>query len=96
MTTLVPRDERETAIDHAADRLSFIVMAYGLLVIVALRGLNGEASWDLLGLVVVGGAVGLAYRLQKRAVSQRFAIVIVATMLAASLVAAILASQLPR
>jgi hypothetical protein len=96
MTTLVPRDERETAIDSAADRLSFLVLAYGLLAIVAVRGFNGEASWDLLGLIVLGGAVGLAYRLRKRAVSRPWTSVLIGTMLAAAVVAAIIATRLPR
>jgi hypothetical protein len=93
---LVPRDERESAIDSAADRLSFLVLAYGLLVLVAIRAFNGEATWDLLGLVVLGGFVGLAYRLQKRVVSTRWALVLLLTIAAAAVVAVIVAALGPR
>jgi hypothetical protein len=98
MKTLAPRDEREAGIDLAADRLAFLVVSYGLLTIVAYRGLVlGEASWDLLGLVILGGAVGLAYRLRKRAVSSRWAAVLVGTMVLAAVVAAAsVVAQLPR
>lgn len=96
MTTLIPRDERESAIDNAADRMSFLVLAYGLLAIVAVRGFNGETSWDLLGLIVLGGGVGLAYRRRNRAISQRWTLVLVGTLLVAAIVAALIATQLPR
>ena len=97
MTRLVSRDEREVGIDLAADRLVFLVLAYGLLGLVAYRAFAlGESSWDLLGLVIVGGLVGLAYRLQKGVVSSRWALVLVATVIVAAILAAGLALQLPR
>ncbi|MGH9888854.1 MAG: hypothetical protein ACREBE_25200 [bacterium] len=96
MTSLVPRDERETAIDNAADRLSYIVLAYGMLVIVAIRGFNGEASWDLLGLVVLAGAVGLGYRLRKRVVSRPWLMLMLGTLLGAGLLAVFIVAGLPR
>jgi hypothetical protein len=71
MNRFTERDEREIGIDRAADRLAYIVMSYGLLLIVAWRSLAfGEASWDLLGLVLLGGVVGTIYRLVNGAVSQ--------------------------
>lgn len=67
------RDERELTVDHAADRLSYLVLSFGLLVVVAWRSLAlGEASWDLLALVLLGGFAGTAYRLRERAVSRRW------------------------
>lgn len=92
MLNLVPRDERESAVDSAADRLSFLVLAYGLLVIAAIRSFNGDATWDLLGLVVLAGVVGLGFRLRQRVVSNRWALVLVATVLIAAVVAAIVAA----
>jgi hypothetical protein len=96
MTTLVPRDERESAVDNAADRLSYLVLAYGILVIVAIRGLDGEASWDLLGLVVLAGAVGLGYRLRKRVVSRPWLVLMIGTLVGAGLLAAFIIAGLPR
>jgi hypothetical protein len=58
-------DEREIAIDRAADRIGYIVLAFGILLDVAYRSLaRAEAGWDLLGLVVLSGIVSLGYRLR--------------------------------
>ena len=90
MNRLVLRDERETGVDHAADRLSYLVLSFGLLAIVAYRSfVDGAASWDLLGLVVLAGAVGTAYRLSRRAVSREWVILAAGTVVVAVVVAAI-------
>jgi hypothetical protein len=90
MDRLMPRDERETSVDQVADRLSYLVLSFGLLAIVAYRSLvDGEASWDLLGLVVLGGLVGTAYRVRQRVVSRRWELVVVGTAAIALVVAAI-------
>jgi hypothetical protein len=70
----VPRDEREQRIDRSADQLTSAVLSYGLLLLVVYRSVRGEAAWDLLGLVVLGGAVGTAYRIRGRAVSRTWAL----------------------
>ena len=65
MSNMLALDEREIVIDRAADRLAYIVLAFGLLLDVAYRSLaRADASWDLLGLVVLSGLVSLAYRLR--------------------------------
>jgi hypothetical protein len=90
MNHLLPRDERERSIDHAADRLAYLVLSFGLLVIVAYRSFaDGASSWDLLGLVVLGGVVGTLYRLARKAVSREWAIVAAGTAVVALAVAAI-------
>jgi hypothetical protein len=94
MTSLVRRDERELAIDKAADRLSFLVLAYGVLVIVAIRSLNGESTWDLLSMVVLAGAAGLAYRRWKGVASRSWFVVTTVTVIAAAILAAVIAAQL--
>jgi len=87
---LTIRDERETSVDQAADRLAYLVLSFGLLAIVAYRSFAaGEASWDLLALVVLGGLVGTAYRIQKRAVSRRWGLLLVMTVAVALALAAI-------
>jgi hypothetical protein len=91
MDALMARDERETAVDQAADRLSFLVISFGLLAIVAYRSfVLGEASWDLLGLVIVGGLIGTAYRVQRRAVSRRWALVVSLSAAIALVLAAVM------
>ena len=90
MNHLVSRDERESSVDRRGDRLAYLVLSFGLLAIVAYRSFaEGEASWDLLGLVVLGGVVGTLYRRALRAVSREWAIVAIATGVVALGVAAI-------
>jgi hypothetical protein len=92
MKHLVLRDERETGVDRAADRLAYLVLSFGLLAIVAYRSFaDGAASWDLLGLVVLGGLVGTLYRVAQRAVSREWTIVAVGTAVVGLVVAAIVA-----
>jgi hypothetical protein len=90
MTSLIDRDEREQSIDLAADRLAFLVVCYGALVLAAYRSFAlGQEAWDLLGLVVLGGVVGLAYRLQKRVVTRPWTAILIATILVAAGLAAL-------
>jgi hypothetical protein len=88
---LVNRDERELAIDLAADRLAYMVLAFGVLAIVAYRGfVLDQASWDLLALVVGTGFVGVGYRLWRRGASWSWALVLGITVAVAAFVAAAL------
>jgi hypothetical protein len=92
MDRLMPRDERETSVDQAADRLSYLVLSFGLLAIVAYRSMvDREASWDLLGLVVLGGLVGTAYRVRRRVMSRRWELLLLGTAAVALVVAAVVA-----
>ncbi len=92
MDRLVARDERETVVDQAADRLSYLVLSFGVLAIVAYRGfVRSEGSWDLLALVIVSGLVGTAYRTRQRAVSRRWALVVAMTAAIALVLAAVMA-----
>jgi hypothetical protein len=87
-----PRDEREAAVDRAGDRLAYLVLSYGLLLIVAMRSfVDGAAPFELLALVIVGGVVGAAYRVWHRAFTRESAIVVGLTVLAALIVAAFVA-----
>jgi len=91
MTTMVTRDERETRIDLAACRIEYLVVSYGLLRIVAYRSfVNGEAAWDLIGLVILGGFVGLAYRASTGVAAGRWTLMLLATIAIAGIVAALI------
>lgn len=90
MRSFVPRDEGETRIDLAADRVAYLVLSYGLLLIVAYRSfVKGDAAWDLIGLVVLGGVVGLAYRIRQGVASRRWTMMLAATIAIAFVVAAV-------
>lgn len=91
MTWRLERDERESDTDRAADRLSYPVLAFGLLVVAAYHGLVGhESAFDLLVLVVASGFVGLGYRvLHRTATSGWFLMAAGAVVLAAIAAAAV-------
>jgi hypothetical protein len=92
MNQFTVRDEREDSVDQAADRLAYMVLSFGLLAIVAYRSFaDHAASWDLLGLVVLGGLIGTLYRFQRRAVSRQWTVVAAGTAGVALVVAAIVA-----
>jgi hypothetical protein len=88
MNHLVIRDEREMGVDLAADRLAGIVLSFGILVIVAWRAFTqDEASWDLLGLLILSGVVATGYRMTRRATSRR----LVSVMAIAAVIGAVAA-----
>jgi hypothetical protein len=92
MRNLFVRDEREAAVEQGGDRLAYIVLSYGLLVIVAYRSLvDRQASWDLLALVVLGGIVSVGYRMSRRALSRNALLVVGLTIAVAVVVGALLA-----
>jgi len=87
----VERDERTTAVENAGYRWAYLFLAFGILMIVAVRGsMNGEASWDLLALVVLGGGVHFAFRAFHGALYKRLALRVAVALIAAVLLAVIL------
>jgi len=53
----VSRDERTSVVENASYRVAYLVMSFGLLASVAYRGfVLQQSSWDLLALVILGGA----------------------------------------
>jgi len=88
-TGLVDRDERTGAVENASYRWSYLVLSFGLLGIAAFRAFaRGEATWDLLALVVLGGGVNAAYQGSHRILSQRWFLTAAVTFVLAALVAA--------
>jgi len=70
---VVGRDERTTVIENASYRLAFYVFTYGLLALVMYRSfVHSEDSWDLLGLVLLGGFVPVAYQARYHALHRRW------------------------
>jgi hypothetical protein len=74
VNALHPRDERQHEIDLQGDRLAYLVVSFGLLLIVAVRAFAAhETSWDLLALVVLGGVVDTAWTASRHAVTRSWA-----------------------
>jgi len=85
---VVEHDERTVAVENAGYRWAYLLMSFGLLVDVAVRGFVAkQSSWDLMALVLAGGLVTTLYQGQKRILGRRFALGAILTMLAAALVA---------
>lgn len=90
--TPVDRDERTLAVEDASYRWAYHVMTYGALLIVIYRGVAlHQSAWDVFALVLVGGAVPVAYQWSHRVLTRRWAKTTVLTLVAAALVAAAIA-----
>lgn len=86
------RDERQAGLDRAGDRLGYLVLSYGLLLLVAYRGLvERQSSWELLALVVLGGAASAGYRLWHRSFTRETGLLAGLTVLVAVGVAIVVA-----
>ncbi len=92
MRDLFVHDEREAAVEQRGDRLAYIVVSYGLLLIAAYRSFfERQASWDLLALVVSGGIVSVGYRMWRRGLSRSGLVLVGVTIAIAVLVGALVA-----
>lgn len=66
------RDERTVAVENASYRLAYLVLSFGVLAAVAYRAFAwGQASWDLLALVIVAGAVTIGYQAARRVLTRQ-------------------------
>jgi hypothetical protein len=84
----VDRDERTTAVENAGYRLSHVVLTVGLLVEVAFRSFRqGQNSWDLLALVVLGGVVSASYQGLHQVLYKRWILITALTIVTAALLA---------
>jgi hypothetical protein len=92
MRNLFVRDERGAAVEQGGDRLAYLVVSYGLLLVVAYRSIvERQASWDLLGLVVLGGIVSVGYRMTRRALSRNALLLVGLTIAVCIVVGALVA-----
>ena len=91
----IERDERTTSVENAGYRWSYLVLSFGLLLIVSYRSLvRHEAAGDLLALVILGGFVNAGYLGYHRGLYRRWVVLLAVTTILAALLAA--AAMLPR
>lgn len=82
----VERDERTVAVENAGYRWSYLVVSFGLLGLTAYRSLiRHEAAWDLLALVMLGGAVNALFQGFQRVLYRRWIVVTIITFAVAAL-----------
>ena len=84
------RDDQIALVENASYRWAYLATAFGLLGLVAYRSFVWrESPWDLLALVVLGGAVSAAYQGYYRVLTGRRAV-----LLAVAAVVAVVAALL--
>jgi hypothetical protein len=89
-TPFVPHDERTIAVENASYRWAYLVMSFGLLILVVYRSLVlQEANWDLFALVVLGGLVATLYQGAHRILSRRWALVMLIAMIMSAVIAVV-------
>ena len=91
-SSAVHGDDRTVLVENASFRWAYLFISFGLLALVAYRSLvSRESQWDLLFLVVLGGAVPAAYQGYHQGLTSRWALRILAAALIGAAVAALLA-----
>jgi hypothetical protein len=91
----VERDERTVAVENASYRWAYLVVTFALLVDVMYRSLaRHEAAWDLMALVIVGGAICSVYQARQKTLGHRWVMKAVLTACMAGVIAAALAMAL--
>ncbi len=92
MTTQpIMRDERTVATENASYRWAYLVLSFGLLVSTAYRAFaQHESAWDLIALVILGGAVATFYQGSRRVLSRHWAVASAAAALLALVFAVVL------
>jgi hypothetical protein len=85
----IERDERIVSVENASYRWAYLLVSFGLLLDIIYRSTAlKQSSWDLMALVLVGGAVATSYQGVNRVLTRRWAIVAITIMLAAAVIAA--------
>jgi hypothetical protein len=91
----VQRDERTVAVENASYRWAFLVLTYALLVDVIYRSLvRHEAAWDVMALVIVGGAICTIYQARQKILGHGWVMKAVLAACMAGVIAAVLALTL--
>ena len=89
----VLRDERTTVVEEASYRFAYAFLTFALLVDVMYRGfVRGEASWDLLGLVIAGGAISTLYQWRHRILTRHSFMLAIGSGVVAAIVAGLVAA----
>jgi hypothetical protein len=99
MSTLhaVERDERTVAVENASYRWAYLLLTYALLVDVLLRSLaRGEASWDLMAMVIAGGVVCAVYQARHKILAHGWVTKVLLTASIAGVIAVVTAALVAR
>jgi hypothetical protein len=85
------RDERTITVENSSYRWAYLMLSFGLLLIIAYRSLMWrQSSWDLLALVVLSGLVTTLYQWTHGILSRHWIVVTVVAGVTAAAVAVVL------
>jgi hypothetical protein len=89
----VMRDERTDVVENASYRLAYLFIAFALLLDVMYRSVvRQESSWELLAIIIVGGAISTVYQGRHRVLTRHSVRLFALTSLIAAIVAAVVAA----
>ena len=91
MTNLVKceKDERVISVENAGYSLVYKVMSFALLADVVFRSVvQKQPSWDLLGIIVLGGFVAAVYQARHRTIGRGKLVMMFTALVVAAVVAA--------
>jgi hypothetical protein len=92
-TTGIIRDERTMTVENASYRRAYLLLSFGVLLSMAWRGFMwNEASWDLLGLVIVSGFLATYYQAIHQVLTKHWVRMTVVIGVISAIVAAALAA----
>jgi hypothetical protein len=87
----IQRDERTVTVENAGYRYAYQLLSFGVLAAVAYRSFALRLqSWDLVGLVIISGAVHAGYQLIHRVVYRRWIVMAVVTFVVAIILAIVM------
>lgn len=88
---IVEKDERTTFIENISYKFGYLFIAFALLLDVAYRSIRlNEASWDLLGIIIISGFVMSIYQHQQKILGKTWIKTIILTIFIAIVFACIL------
>jgi hypothetical protein len=89
------RDERYYAVENASYRIGYMILAFGLMVLIFIRAIAfNESNWDLFALVIISSFAATIYQLAHKIISfsWKWIYYCIAVALLAALVTYIVAS----
>jgi phosphotransferase system glucose/maltose/N-acetylglucosamine-specific IIC component len=85
------KDERAISIEKSSYSLAYKIISFAILVDVMYRSfVLQQASWDLLGLVIVGGLIATLYQIHYKAATRSWVKAILLATISALIVAAVI------
>ena len=91
----IMRDERYYAVENASYRIGYLILAFGLLMLIVVRSIAyHESNWDLFALVVISSFAATIYQAAHKVItfSWRLVYYFIAIGLLAAVVATIVAT----